>query len=302
MGSLGFFVVLTAVLTPTWLTPVAGDGWTADLPRFGTHEAWERNGWKARRVGFATSLTVAARPMDGPPAAEVAAATTDAIGPRTVEDVPIPAIDGRFVLSGGGKCWTATLLFPADGRLFWIGSEVRGSNAAESMTVVSRVAASLRLAGTSEPALGLDARDLLDAVVTPAVERHLFPMRRGLPLMALVLALGLGLGTALAAWGGRVPKRPPGSGPVRLAEARVWVVLRGRWQYRGTVGAAVLDGDGLSVYVMKRRVGHVPAAELHAVRRENGRLGGTSFAFERDGMRVRFTPADPARWAAALGR
>jgi hypothetical protein len=302
LGALALFAALGVALSPALLAPVAGDGWTADLPRFGTHHAWERNGWTARQVAFATSVTIAVRPMDGPADAEVAAAARDARGARTVEDVAIPQAGARFVLSGGGKCWDATLLVPAGGRLFWIAAETRGSNAAESMSVVSRVAASLRLADADGPALAPDARAAVDAVVVAAVERHLFPLRKGLPLMALALAGALALGTALAAWGGRLPERPAGSGPARLAEARVWVVLRGRWQYRGTVGAAVLDGDGLSVYVMKRRVGHLPAGELHAVRRDIGRFGSTSFAFERDGMRIRFTPAAPERWAAALGR
>lgn len=302
LGSLGLFAILMAVLTPVWLAPVEGDGWTADLPRFGTHEAWERNGWQARRVAFATSVMVAVRPMDGPPSDAVADAAQDAIGKRTVEDVAIPAIEGRFVLSGRGRSWTATLLFPADGRLFWVASEARGSNVAESMTVVSRVAASLRLNGAAEPALGRDARRALDVVVVPAVERHLFPMRHGLPLMVLLLALGLGFGTALAAWGGRLPKRAPDSPPVRLAAARVWIVLHRPWRYKSTLGAVVLDDDGLSVFVMARRVAHVPAGELYTVRREIGRAGNATYAIERDGLLVRFTPNDPAPWAAALGR
>lgn len=292
---------LSAFLAPGWFGPVEGDGWRAELPRLALAPARYAEGpWTFVAATGSAEFRVGTRPANGPTAVVLAESAT-AWHPRPVERIAVPSLDGTFLLSGRGKQWRATLLFPAGGRIFAVESVESRGNAAEPLLAVSRIAASLEVEGPGFPFVA-PPREVLEAAVRPAVERHLVGMGVILPGLLPILLVTLGVALAVLWYGGRLPERAPGAPPPLLAEANVFLEMRrGRWQFRQTVGALVLDADGLRVFTLGREVARIPRPEFPTIRRVPGRGPRRPFEVHRADLRVRFAPSDPARWALALG-
>jgi len=301
LGSvLAVFAGLSLFLEPRLFAPVEGDGWRSELPRLAlSHETRTDGPWTSvSRTGAAT-FRIGTRPLEGAPSADLEAAAA-AIHPHPCERIPIPSLSGTFLLSGRGKSWRATLLFPAGGRLFAVESVENRGNAAEPLFAVSRMAARLEVDG-APLFVAPDAQDL-DAAIRPAVNRHLVGMGAVMPVIVPVLLLALGITFALVAFGGRVPARGPGEPPAILSEGHVALTMkRSWWQYRQTVGAMVLDDRGLHVSTLGREVLFVPTSDLHAIRRGAGFGSKRPFVVVKAGLEVRFAPADPHRWERAFG-
>jgi len=294
------FLAIRVFLAPPWHRTVEGDGWRARLPmpslspRRITEDRWtllEAVGSARFRVGTMPLASTASRAMDQA-AAELHASP--------LERIPIAAIQGLFVLSGSGKRWRATLLFPVGDRLFRVESFEDRGNALEPLQTVAGIAASLEIQPEGAPAISLDEEDL-EGIVGPAIARHLVGMDTVFVWVYPLLLLIFGLVFLSVRFAGRLPARPPGAPPVRLAEAQVSLDFRkGRWVRRQTVGAIALDAEGLHLYTMGREVATVPSGDLRSVQRVPGSSPRRPFEVLQGPLRIRFHPSSPEAWEQAL--
>lgn len=287
-------------LAPACFAPVAGPGFHVELPRLWPAQPMNDAPWDGLTATLTSALHVATAPVTGSPRQALDQAAT-ALHCAPVESIDLPGDTGRFLLSGRGKHWRATLLLHAPGRLVRVECHQARGNAADPLYAVARIAASVRLDGPEGASWLPPDLDTLQDVVHPAVDRHLIPAAKVLPPMMgflVLVAAGLWIHGRFA---GRIPAGRPTIPPLRLSEANVYVESRRRWQRRGTLGAMVLDGDGLRVFSMGRELAHVPPDRLGAIRRPSGRKADRGFEIDAPKGVVRVFPDDARRWASALG-
>ncbi len=296
------FLGLRVFLSPPWSRTVEGDGWRAQMPMpsLGPEKVVEGPWTLVEAVGSAR-FRVGTMPLSLPAGRALDLAADD-LHCSPVERVPLPSMPGWFLLSGAGKSWRATLIFPSGDRLFRVEAWENRGNAAEPLRQVARMAASLEMGEEGVPAMPVDP-DALEAIVGTAVGRHLIGMDAILPWMVPLVGLIFGVVFVVVRIAGRIPPRAPGAPPARLAEAGVSLEIRkGRLVRRQTVGALVLDSEGLHVFTMGREIVKVPAAQLTSVRRAPGTRSGRPFDLRQDNLRILFYPRDPEAWERALSQ
>lgn len=294
------FVGIWLALVPMGFAPVDGPDFQADLPRLWPAEPFAEAPWTGRSAHLTSALHVATTPVTGDPRQALDQAAAE-LHCDPVESIDLPVGAGRFLLSGRGKHWRATLLLHAPGRLVRVECHQARGNAADPLYAVARMAASVRLSDPAGASWMPPPLEVLEDIVRPAVDRHLMPASKVLPPMMgflVLVAAGLWLHGRFA---GRIPADRPTIPPLRLAEPNVYVESRRRWQRRGTLGAMVLDGSGLRIYSMGRELAHVPPDRLGAIRRPPGRKADKGFEVDAPKGVVRVFPDDARRWASLLG-
>ncbi len=295
-GVILVFCALHLFLQPRWFRTVEGDGWRTDMPMLALSPTRSTEGpWTFVGTDGSASFRVGTLPMSGEPGPALDAAEA-ALHPRPVERIDVPSLGGRFLLSGRGKSWRASLLFPAGGRVFDVESLEGRGNAAEPLFTVARMVAALEIdaSGTSFAA---PPEETLDDVIRPAVARHLAGMDTMLPVLVPILLLAFTVAFATIRVSGRVPEPAPGMPPPLRVEGNVFISLRrSRWVFRKTMGALVLGPEGLHVSSLGRELAFVPTSGLGSIRRLPGTGRNRPFRFERNGLEVRFLPDDPDAW------
>lgn len=287
-------------LSPPWSRAVSGDGWQARMPMPALSPRTVVEGpWRMVETVGAARFRIGAMPSPGEmPLDQVA----QELHCSPVERIPIRPLRGWFLLSGAQKSWRATLIFPLRDRVFRVEAWEDRGNAAEPLWAVASMAASLEAGPEGSLTVPLDQEDL-EAIVRPAISRHLVGMDAIFPWMIPLVLLIFAVVLVAVRVSGRIPDRPPGSPPVILSEAQVSLEIRkGRFGRRQTVGALVLDSEGLHLYTMGRRFMTVPSRELASVRRVPGTRPGRPFEVVQESMRVRFHPGSPEAWERALAR
>lgn len=289
-------------LSPPWSRTVEGDGWRVrmPMPSLGP-EAVVEGAWTLVEAIGSARFRVGTMPLSSP-ADQALDLAADELHRSPVERVPLPSIPGWFLLSGAGKSWRTTLIFPSGDRLFRVEAWEDRGNAAEPLWQVARMAASLETGPGGIPAIPADPENL-EAVVRAAVGRHLVEMDAIFPWMIPLVGLIFAVVILMVRIAGRLPARPPGSPSARLSEADVSLEIRkGRLFRRRTVGALVLDSEGLHIFTMGREIVKIPAAQLSSLRRVPGTRSGRPFEVLQGRLRVLLYPRDPEAWERALSQ
>lgn len=291
------FLGMAVFLIAPWSRPVAGDGWQARLPiPTLPPKATTEGPWSLIEAVGSARFRVGLMPFRGDSVDEMVR-TVHEFHPRPVERVSLTSVPGVFLLSGSKKYWRATLLFPVEGRLFRAEALEDHGNAADPLFRVSSMAASIGVGSGGAPALAMDPEEL-DHLLRPLISRHLVGTWTVFRWMIPFLALLLGFSLTIIRLAGRLPTRPPGAPVPYRAEAYVPLdIHRGRFVRRKTIGALVLDSQGLHISSLGRPILEVPQRELGMV--QEIRQGDPSSGYEvvRGPIRVRFHPKDPAAWA-----